>query len=244
MFRPCMRLMLLAAVATTLVVSAPSTALADTACPQPDAQLGTLSDVDMNFVTICLINEQRAAAGAPAVVFNPQLFLAGSAHAADMVARSYFAHTSLSGTDPEARALSAGFTAPEDLLGLGEVLAWGSGAQATPRSVVASWMASTSHRTTMLDPYFREAGIGIVAGAPVADAPSGSVTFAGEFGRRAAGAGTPTAEAAGADSAATTTSSSAPRTRLVTKKRCRWVKRTGHPRKKTCRKVRVRVRVV
>src|SRR3954471_14426458 len=243
MTRPCMRIVLLAAVTLAAAAAAPSAALADTACPQPDATLASLSDVDINFVTICLVNEQRAAVGAPPVTFNLQLFQAGSAHAADMVAKSYFSHTSASGTDPESRALSAGYANADDLLGLGEVLAWGSGTQATPREIVNSWMASSTHRATMLDPYYREAGFGIVAGAPVADGGSGAATYAGEFGRRAAGS-TPTAEAAGSESTtATTTSSSTTRTRVVTKKRCRWVKRTGHRRTKTCRKVRVRVHI-
>ena len=244
--RPCSRLVLLASVIVTVAACAPASASADTACPQPDATLATLSPVDLNFVTLCLVNEERAAHGAPAVTFNPQLFAAGTAHAADMVAKSYFSHTSASGADPEARALSAGYSSAADLLGLGEVLGWGSGSMATPRSVVASWMASTSHRTTMLDPYYREAGFGVAAGAPVADGGQGAATFAGEFGRRAAGADA-TAEAAGADTTASTTSSTAatakPKTRLVTRKRCRWTKRTGHKRTRTCRKVRVRVPV-
>jgi hypothetical protein len=239
-----MRFVLLAAVLTAALMGAPAAAVADTACPQPDAQLGTLSELDLNFVTICLINEQRAAAGAEPVAFNPQLFLAGSAHAADMVARAYFSHTDLSGRDPEARAMAGGYAGTDDLLGLGEVLAWGSGSQATPRQIVASWMASSTHRATMLDPYFREAGIGIAPGAPVADGGSGAATYSGELGRRAAGSPA-IAEAAGSDALgpATTPSSSAPRTRIVVRRRCRWVKRTGHRRTKTCRKVRVRVRV-
>ena len=95
----------------------------------------------------------------------------------------------------------------------------------------------------MLDPYYHEAGIGVVAGAPVADGGSGAATYAGEFGRRAEGSSNTTAEAAGND----TTARRPPRRRrgpgVVTKKRCRWVERTGHKKHKTCRKVRVRVPV-
>ena len=188
-------------------------------------------------MTLCLINEQRAAAGAAPVAFNPQLFLAGKAHAADMVAKSYFSHTSASGADPEARALGAGYALAADLLGLGEVLAWGSGTQATPRQIVASWMASTAHRTTMLDPYYREAGIGVVAGAP-------SPTAAPARRRsRASSAAAPRARRRRPRPPATRRRRPRQKTRLVTKKRCRWVKRTGHKKRKTCRKVRVRVPV-
>ena len=242
---PCSRCVLLVAVTVSIVAGVPAAASAETACPQPDATLATLSPVDMNFVTLCLVNEQRAASGVAAVAFNAQLFIAGTTHATDMVARTYFSHTSTDGSDPEARALSAAYASAEDLLGLGEVLAWGSGSMATPRSIVAGWMASSAHRTTMLDPYYREAGFGFAAGAPVADGGDGAATVAGEFGRRAAGSPA-IAEAAGSDatttpSSSTTSSTTTAKTRLVTRKRCRWVKRTGHRRTRTCRKVRVRV---
>jgi hypothetical protein len=94
----------------------------------------------------------------------------------------------------------------------------------------------------MLDPYYREAGFGFAAGAPVADGGDGAATVAGEFGRRAAGSPA-TAEAAGSTADTTSSSTTTAKTRLVTRKRCRWVKRTGHKRTRTCRKVHVRVPV-
>ena len=234
-----------ASMTVALCVAIPSSASADTACPQPDAQLGQLSELDLNFVTICLVNEERTSRGLAPVTFNAQLFAAGSAHAADMVAKTYFSHTGQDGSDPESRALRAQYSSIDDLQGIGEVLGWGSGTLATPRQVVAAWMASTSHRETILDPVFREAAVGIAAGAPVSGGGDGSATYAGEFGRRATGTTTQTAEAAGTTSSSTSRSSSASTsgtTRVVTRKRCRTVRSARTHRKvKRCRKVRVRV---
>jgi uncharacterized protein YkwD len=47
----------------------------------------------------------------------------------------------------------------------GENLAWGTGALATPKGVVASWLASPEHRANLLRPMFRRVGIGELSGS-------------------------------------------------------------------------------
>ena len=44
---------------------------------------------------------------------------------------------------------------------VGENIAWGTAALATPRAIVAAWMASPGHRANILDPRYRETGIGV-----------------------------------------------------------------------------------
>jgi uncharacterized protein YkwD len=44
---------------------------------------------------------------------------------------------------------------------IGENIAWGTLWLATPRSIVAAWMASPGHRANILDGHFRDTGIGI-----------------------------------------------------------------------------------
>jgi uncharacterized protein YkwD len=69
---------------------------------------------------------------------------------------------------------------------IGENLAWGTGTLATPSQIVAGWMASPPHRANILNAGFREMGMGIALGAPVAGATaaSGAATYANQFGRR------------------------------------------------------------
>jgi uncharacterized protein YkwD len=47
----------------------------------------------------------------------------------------------------------------------GENLAWGIGYRATPRAIVAAWLASPEHRANLLRPSFRRVGIGNLVGA-------------------------------------------------------------------------------
>jgi uncharacterized protein YkwD len=65
---------------------------------------------------------------------------------------------------------------------VGENLAWATGTDATPRQLVVAWMASPGHRRNVLEPTFRDVGIGVAAGTPAAG-PDG-VTVTTEFGVR------------------------------------------------------------
>jgi uncharacterized protein YkwD len=49
---------------------------------------------------------------------------------------------------------------------IGENIAWGTLWLATPRAIVTSWMNSPGHRANILNPRFRDTGIGISPHAP------------------------------------------------------------------------------
>jgi uncharacterized protein YkwD len=53
---------------------------------------------------------------------------------------------------------------------VGEVLAWAGEPIDTPADIVAAWLASPGHRRVLLDRRYRDIGIGVVAGVPVAGA--------------------------------------------------------------------------
>jgi uncharacterized protein YkwD len=131
----------------------------------------------------CLLNEQRAAAGTPAVAHDARLGLAARRHAADMVARHYFAHTTLGGRTLVDRVRRTGYLPSRGRWSAGELLSWASGAQATPRGIVDAWMASAEHRRTLLDRGFSDVGVGVVFGAPQTGAGAGAVTVAADLGR-------------------------------------------------------------
>ena len=44
---------------------------------------------------------------------------------------------------------------------VGENIAWGTLWLATPRAIVAAWMASPGHRANILDRRYRDTGIGV-----------------------------------------------------------------------------------
>jgi uncharacterized protein YkwD len=146
-------------------------------CPVASAQIATL----------CLLNAERTARGlAP---LRAQRTLAGVAagYASTMVRDEFFAHTSPSGSTVLSRIQRTTYLRRNTRWWVGENIAWGSGTLGTPREVVAAWMASPGHRANILDPRFREIGIGIADGAPApVDDGETARTCATDFGRRSA----------------------------------------------------------
>ncbi|RPI95126.1 MAG: LysM peptidoglycan-binding domain-containing protein [Chloroflexi bacterium] len=95
-----------------------------------------------------LINDERAKAGLPALVINPQLNTAAKAHATDMVCKNYLSHIGLDGSTPEDRVEKAGFTASlvvEDLFALHP--AYGG----NPQAAFDWWMSDPASKADLLN---------------------------------------------------------------------------------------------
>lgn len=80
---------------------------------------------------------------------------AAKAHAADMAAKNYFAHTGLDGRSPGERVLAAGYSYGRT----GENIAAG---QPTVESVMAAWIASASHCQNMMTPDYRDIAVACI----------------------------------------------------------------------------------
>ena len=135
---------------------------------------------------ICLHNEAREEANVGPLRSNDLLLNAAQKHSDDMVARQYFAHDTPDGVDPFKRMKRAGYIDRTFVWNAGETIAWASGGYVTPRQVMAAWLDSTSQRLTLLAPDFRDIGVGVTLGAPVArdpDAPL-AVTYTVDYGWR------------------------------------------------------------
>src|SRR3954452_11262496 len=131
--------------------------------------------------TLCLMNTERRKHHLRKLRFNHKLALAGLRHAREMVSQQYFAHDAPSGQDFVQRILNTDYVPASASWFLGENLAWGDRSKSTPREIVRAWMASPEHRRNILTRGFREIGIAIVVGAPVAGV-SQAATYATEFG--------------------------------------------------------------
>jgi uncharacterized protein YkwD len=136
--------------------------------------------------TVCLVNLERTHRGLRRLRASAALRRSAQAYAADMAGRDFFAHTSPAGAGLLERVRGRGrYLDGARSFRIGENLAWGAEARATPRSIVAAWMASPGHRANVLNPAFRESGLGLVLGAPVRTAPAGTaVTYTHHLGRR------------------------------------------------------------
>jgi uncharacterized protein YkwD len=160
---------------------------AEAACTDGDLQ-PTASNIDqVSSVTLCFMNAMRANEGLPPVVENGQLEDASVKHSQDMVDRKFFAHDTPDGRDVVARLRTAGYIPEDREWVVGENLAWGSGALATPRAIVNAWMNSPAHKENLLSPDYKEVGMGIVPGTPSKDGGNGGATFTTDFGTKLGG---------------------------------------------------------
>ena len=103
-----------------------------------------------------------------------------------MVKGQFFDHVSPSGSTLASRVTRTKYTKGARRWSLGENIAWGTGDRSTPASIVDAWMHSPGHKANILDPTFKEIGIGIASGAPVATAAASSAgaTYTTDFGFR------------------------------------------------------------
>ena len=153
------------------------------ACASAHAQISRATLQQARDATLCLLNRARGRAGLPPLRLDPKLSHAAGHHSRDMVRRRYFAHDSPGGRSPFARMRATHYVPRNASWWLGENIGWGSGPLEAPASVVRMWMHSPSHRANILSRHFRDIGIGIAAGAPVAAAGDGGATYTTDFGR-------------------------------------------------------------
>ena len=161
--RPDIRPLVLLAVCAAFL-ALPATSFA--ACPNADAKPGEVSPKAFARATVCLLNQARARHGLRRLRLQRRLSRAARSHTKDMVRNRYFSHTSRSGSNVVSRLRRLGYMRGARRWAVGENLAWGSGGQGTPRSIVAAWMRSPGHRANILASNFREMGIGVLFGAP------------------------------------------------------------------------------
>jgi uncharacterized protein YkwD len=140
----------------------------------PSSNLGRMSAA-----ILCLLNAERRSKGLSSLHSNPKLRNAAKGWANRMVAGRFFAHEAGNST-LLSRVKRTGYVRGN--WSLGENIAWGSGALATPRAIVNGWMHSPGHRANILHGKFRDIGIGIKLGPPGAGL-SGGATYVTDFGR-------------------------------------------------------------
>jgi len=103
------------------------------------------------------VNDARKKTGVAPLRSNARLDQAAQRHAEDMLDRSYFAHESPEKKTVRERAHEAGY----DWRAIGENLAEG---QFSVDEVMDTWLRSPGHRRNILDPDFKELGVGLALG--------------------------------------------------------------------------------
>jgi len=112
--------------------------------------------------TLCLVNRERAGHGERPLAPNGRLEQAAQAHTQSMAFGNYFEHDGPRGETPLSRMRAIGYISSSQIgYEVGENIGWGTLWEATPRAIVAAWMASPGHRAKILDARFRNTAVGV-----------------------------------------------------------------------------------
>jgi uncharacterized protein YkwD len=131
---------------------------------------------------LCLVNQQRDQAGLHGLDRDKKLQKAAQRHNDHMDGTGCFDHECGGEADLDSRLQGVGYLTGGLLQwAYGENIAWGSGAQGTPRSIVAAWMNSPPHRANILSGSFHEIGVGFSAGTPGSSGADGGI-YTTDFG--------------------------------------------------------------
>jgi uncharacterized protein YkwD len=153
-------------------------------CPNTELMPDASNVVLVREAILCLINKVRAQHGESPLELNSDLEQAAEGHSRELISADYFAHVSPSGETPVDRVRATGYI-PSPAVGyvIGENLAWGTYALATPQAIVSAWVASPGHLANILEGQYRQTGIGVSPAVPAAfGAGAPGATYAQEFG--------------------------------------------------------------
>lgn len=122
-----------------------------------------------------LVNLERTRSGRKQLIWMGRAAIVARSHSIDMAKFNYFGHADQGGSRISDRSELLGLT---EWRSLGENIAWSTGSGDPIKSTVESWMRSAGHRGNILDPGFRESGVG------VAISTTGKLYFTQVFVRR------------------------------------------------------------
>jgi uncharacterized protein YkwD len=132
----------------------------------------------------CFMNRERKQRGLATLHKDKRLQRASQKHTEIMVRKGCFSHQC-----PGEGSLTARLLRVDYLIGAllrwacAENIAYGEERYGTPKAIVKGWMHSPGHKANILNPSFRDVGIGFVAGIPGARRVDGG-TYTTDFGLR------------------------------------------------------------
>ncbi|HEX4109515.1 MAG TPA: CAP domain-containing protein, partial [Solirubrobacteraceae bacterium] len=153
------------------------------ACAGEDLVPTSADIVAVETATLCLIDQQREQAGLYPLAANLDLEVSSSDYSEQMVSQDFFSHVPPDGETLLSRLTAAGYVSSSaDAYVIGENIAWGATSSSTPAETVANWMASSEHRSNILDPTYRDTGIGVDPALPASVAPAlAGATYTEDF---------------------------------------------------------------
>lgn len=104
-----------------------------------------------------IVNSERAKGNLPALCLNKQLGVAAQLHSDDQQSCGAMSHTGCNGSSMSERITATGYSRSMS----GENVAWN---QRSAGQVMSSWMGSPGHRANIMNPSFKNIGIGLSDG--------------------------------------------------------------------------------
>jgi len=155
-------------------------------CPGRDLVPNAGNVATVRSATLCLLNEERADRKLRRLKRVTALEGVADAYAKRMVRERFFEHTAPDGSTFLSRIKRTSYLRGSTIRrwSLGENIAWGTGARATPEGIVEAWMASPGHKRNILNARFTELGLGTAIGAPHGRGDDSAATYVNEFGER------------------------------------------------------------
>jgi uncharacterized protein YkwD len=150
----------------SLKIAALAALLVSSAVPAADALVARESNASVRARVVELVNAARSHgrkcgreryAAAPPLNVSRDLNDAAAGHARDMARKKYFEHQGRDGSQPKDRVLRAGYKSRLT----GENIALGP---ESAEEVVAGWLDSPGHCANIMDPRFRDIGVGVATG--------------------------------------------------------------------------------
>ena len=152
-------------------------------CGNAAAAPARLTMHQMRSSELCLINRARTHYGLVTLHYNADLRDSATGHSDSMVVHRFFAHEGPGGS-VDSRISRAGYLDKGvDAFTIGENIGAGSGHEGSPWQIFEDWMHSPPHRANILDPSFRDAGVGVARGFPLGGAGA-AATYTVDFGAR------------------------------------------------------------
>jgi hypothetical protein len=144
--------------------------------------IASASDITTGNLTNA-VNRERTQRNIPGLAYNSKLAVAADSKARDMIARKYFAHVDPDGHYIWDKIVANGYY-PYTILGENLAIDFGD-----TEGLVAAWIDSPTHRANLLNPSFKDQGMGVSLG----DTNNGeySVAVANTFGAQPAPNQTP-----------------------------------------------------
>jgi uncharacterized protein YkwD len=163
--------------------AATGSAAAEVPCGRSTAAPRQLNLHQMRSSVLCLLNRIRGHHHLHPLAYNKALRTSASAHSVSMVVHGYLAHEGPGGS-MDHRISRAGYLAAAGKFVIGEDIGGGEGRSGSPMTVVRDWMHSPVHRENILDPHFRDAGVGVARGYPLDGSGARAATYTVDFGAR------------------------------------------------------------